>query len=181
MNADEQRYDSQNVLCRTCKFSFSHLQHTTHCAPTRWCYHLSESSLCFPFAIAAIRCVCNIELSWTPLQRQSTVSKKLKCIRCKIVRWHALEIKDYTKGYTESTPHKSTQCVRFCDLMRDHFSKYLLGLPLWYWGNHMIILVPMKQSWRVWMDDSYDLTQNYNIHKTKKDATTILWDILWAV
>ena len=38
--------------------------------------------------------------------------------------------------------------------------RYSSGLLHWHWGNHMIVPVPVKQLWRIWVNTSHEPTEN---------------------
>ena len=41
------------------------------------------------------------------------------------------------------------------------FNSYPLGLLHWHWGNHTIAPVPVKQPWRIWVNESHETNKHW--------------------
>ena len=54
--------------------------------------------------------------------------------------------------------HKTHVC---CVLLKFATSRFLISSVLfhWHWGYHIIVLVPMKQPWRIWVTGACESTK----------------------
>ena len=62
-------------------------------------------------------------------------------------------------------PKHYSQASRFvvlcCGFGLIRFWPYLSGLLQWHWNNHAIVPVPLKQSWRIWVNQAREFINNW--------------------
>ena len=63
------------------------------------------------------------------------------------------------------------------------FYPYSSGLLHWHWGNHTIAPVPVKQPWKIWVNESHQPATNSNhsqsMHKKTCACLTRYTEYLW--